>query len=514
MKNFKILMLALLLFPLAGCQDFLDQEPGNMITMDDAIETVEDCELYLVGVYSAFKNTGGIATYGTLAPELQTDLVNIIMGSSQTLASFHNWNFSSQASEISTVWSAYYTIISRANFCLEGIENVKTKVTQALAGQVTEAQKASLTAQMEKLDRYQAECCMARAYCRVELVKLYADAYDPANASTQLALPIWDKSEIGTPERTTMDKYYEAIMKDLTVAERLPKSLPDTIGFTLGAVRALQTRVHAYMQNWEQVIITATDLIENYGYTLLDACDEEDPLLSPYARMWSKDQGNEIIWKIGYSSTDETLGSLGAIFCGLNGSGLFFPEYMPSTKLLQLFTELDMRRSVFFDRRQMNYASNNVIIDALIKFPGNTSLNYTEGVNRYVNMPKVFRLSEIYLWRAEAYYHENQEGLANDDLNELKRNRILNYNNEVYTGERLLEQIKNERIRELCMEGHRLYDLKRYGEGFERKNQEGGIEASYSISVDMSNPRFTWPIPKKELDVPNSKMVGNASNLL
>lgn len=513
MKNFKILMLALL-FPFAGCQDFLDQEPGNMIIMDDAIKTVEDCELYLVGVYSAFKNTGGIASYGTLAPELQSDMVNIIMGSSQTLASFHNWNFSSQASEISTVWSAYYTIIFRANFCLEGIENVKTKVTQELSGQVSEAQKASLEAQLAKLERYQAECCMARAYCRVELVKLFADAYDPSNASTQLALPIWDKSEIGTPERTTMDKYYEAILKDLTIAERLPKSIPDTIGFTLGAVRALQTRVYAYMQNWEQVITTSTDLINNYGYTLLDARDEDDPLQSPYARMWLKDQGNEIIWKIGYSSTDETLGSLGAIFCGLNGSGLFYPEYMPSNKLLQLYSELDMRSFVFFQKRLMNYLSNNIQIDALVKFPGNTSLNYTEGVNRYVNMPKVFRLSEIYLWRAEAYYHLNQENMANGDLNELRGKRILHYTNEVYMGEKLFEQIKNERIRELCMEGHRLYDLKRYGEGFERKEQNGGVEASYSISVDVSNPRFTWPIPKKELDVPDSKMVGNASNRL
>ena len=512
MKNFKILLLALLL-PFAGCQDFLDQEPGNMLPMDEAIESVEDCEAFLVGVYSAFKNTGGIATYGTLAPELQSDLVNIVLGNSQTLSAFHNWSFTSQSSDISGVWSAYYTIIFRANYCLEGIEKVKTKITRELSGNISETKKKELNADMAKLERYQAECCMARAYCRVELVKLFADAYEPATASTQLALPIWDKSEVGTPERATMEKYYEAVLKDLKVAERLPKSIPDTIGFSLGAVRALQTRVYAYMENWGEVINTATDLIENYGYTLLDACDEDAPLQTPYGKMWSQDQGNEIIWKVGYSSTDETLGSLGAIFCGLNGSGYFYPDYMPSTKLLQLFIETDMRNQIFLQSKQTNY-SNSLRIDAFIKFPGNISLNYTEGVNRYVNMPKVFRLSEIYLWRAEAYYHQNDAGLANADLNELRKMRILNYTNESYSGDNLYLQIKNERIRELCMEGHRFYDLKRYHEGFDRKAQDGGVPASYSISVKASDPRFTWPIPKKELDVPNSKMVGNPSNLL
>lgn len=513
MKNIKILLLAFLL-PLAGCQNFLDEEPGNMLPMDDAIETVKDCEDFLVGVYSAFKNTGGVAMYGTLAPDLQTDLMNIVQGNSQNFASFHNWNFNSQNSEVSTIWSTYYTVIFRANYCLEGIEKVKTSVTEALAKATSEEKIAELESDLLKLERYQAECCMARAYCRVELVKLFADAYDPATASTQLALPVWDQSKVGTPARATMEKYYEAVLKDLKIAERLPKSVPDTIGFTLGAVRALQTRVYAYMENWPAVISTATDLINNYGYTLLDACDVDDPLRTPYAKMWSEDRGNEIIWKVGYSSTDENLGSLGALFCGLDGTGRFYPDYMPSTKLVQLYVQADMRSQIFLQKMTTQQNSVDIQLDAFTKYPGNTSLNYTEGVNRYVNMPKIFRLSEIYLWRAEAYYHENEPGLANADLNGLRRMRIVNYVDETHEGDKLWQQIKNERMRELCMEGHRLYDLKRYGEGFARKAQNGGVPASYSVSVEPSNPRFTWPIPKKELDVPNSQMVGNPSNQL
>lgn len=514
-KKFKILLFAFFL-PFVGCQNFLDEEPSNMLPMEGAIESVSDCESFLTGVYAALKNASGIAGSGTLAPDLQTDLMNQVLGNQLKMSAFHNWDFTSQDDGISGIWGAYYGVIFRVNFLLEGIEKVKTQITEKLQVAATDKDKEVLEEALAKLQDFQAQGCMARAFCRVELVKLFADAYDPAKASTQLALPLWNTPKIGTPERTTMDKYYKAVFDDLKVAETIRDGSPDNIYFTKGAARALETRVHVYMHNWKDAIISATDVIENYNYELLNAVDtaREPKLLStPYGKMWSEDSGNEIIWKIGYTAKDESLGSLGGIFYGLDGSGKFYPEYMPSKMLARIYPDGDARMGIFFEERATNYA-HEVNILAFRKYPGNKNLNYVAGVDRYINMPKVFRLSEIYLLRAEAYYHEGEVVLANNDLSELKQRRIAFYVGTSLTGDELYQEIKNERIRELCMEGHRLYDLKRYAEGFNREEIEGGVPAAFQIKVTPDDVRFTWPIPKHEMDVPHSQMVGNPSNRL
>lgn len=510
--KYKIILIAFL-FPFLGCQDFLEEVPTDRLPMETAIESVQDCKSFLNGVYSSFKNTAALAVSGTLGPELQTDLMALIQGNQQTLSSFHNWNFNSQSAEISALWQSYYMIIFRANYLLTGIEKVKTQLTEDLASVQTTAERDTINKNLGVLQDYRAQCCMARAFCRVELVKLFAGAYQPDQAATQLALPLWDKSEIGTPQRVSMEKYYAAVLEDLKVAATMPAGAPDNIYFTKGSVRALETRVHVYMHNWKAAISSATDVIKSYGYELLNAADTVGLLSTPYAKMWSEDKGNEIIWKIGYTSSEERLGSLGAIFYGIDQSGKFYPDYMPTGKLIKLYDKRDARFPILFMERTTSYTHGLTIL-AFRKYPGNQALNYNSNVDRCVNMPKVFRLSEIYLLRAEAYYHDRNEAGANDDLNDLKEKRIVGYLDQNLSGDALLQEIKNERIRELCMEGHRLYDLKRYGEGFAREDIEGGVPASNSIKVTPGDLRFIWPIPKRELDIPNSQMVGNPSNRL
>lgn len=509
MKSIEILLIALSL-SFCSCQDFLDSQPDYMLPVENAVETVEDCEAFRIGIYSVFMSTSGIAGGGTLMPDLQTDLTIQVLGNKQTFSFVHNWTFTSQTAELTGLWSMYYTVIFRANYLLSKLDGIKAKVSEELERTTIASDKEKLAGDLAKLEDIRSECCMARAYSRVELVKFFADAYDPVQAETQLALAIWDEPVTGTPARTTMRKYYEAVLKDLRIAYKMSNTKADDIYFSKGAVKALETRVHIYMHNWKEAIVSATEVIDNTNYQLLDAAGGQR---SAYAKMWKEDQGAEIIWKIGYSSKDEVLGSLGGIFCGLDGTGKFYPDYMPSDKLLSLYQGQDIRDSIFFQQKTTNYSSA-LVIQAFIKYPGNAALNYTEGVDRYVNMPKVFRLSEIYLLRAEAYYQDKQEGLANADLNALKDKRLADYLPVPLSGDKLYQEIKNERIRELCMEGHRLYDLKRYGEGFARKSQIGGVPASYNISVTPDNVRFTWPIPKQEMDVPNSQVVGNPSNSL
>ncbi len=74
----------------------------------------------------------------------------------------------------------------------------------------------------------------------------------------------------------------------------------------------------------------------------------------------------------------------------------------------------------------------------------------------------VFRISEIYLTRAEACSNiPEMESLALDDLNDLREARGLARLD--LSGEALKAEIAKQRRVELAYEGHRFFDLKRKG---------------------------------------------------
>ena len=86
------------------------------------------------------------------------------------------------------------------------------------------------------------------------------------------------------------------------------------------------------------------------------------------------------------------------------------------------------------------------------------------------------------------------------------------------TADNYLETIANERVRELYMEGFRLWDLKRWGklyrngEGFQREKQTSSLAEGSTLRVTMDNPLFVWPIPQHELESPGSNVEPNESN--
>ncbi|MGL4994114.1 MAG: RagB/SusD family nutrient uptake outer membrane protein [Bacteroidales bacterium] len=507
----KILMILATLFTLSSCDGFLDVEAETGIPEEEAIETIDDVRAFRVGIYSAFKNSGGIAYTSVLASEMQADLMLPVQGNTQSFAQEVNWTINSQNFSGSSVWESMYQGIARTNFLLSK--------TPALKAKLEELGTSSAKSQIEEIEQIEAECYFARAFARVELVKLFADAYDPAKASTQLALPIWNKHGIGTPKRETMEVYYNEVLADIEKASILTQGIStgkyaDEVYFTLGTVLSLKTRVHVYMQEWEKAIETATKVIEDFDYELADAKDATIYTNSSYYKMWKNDTSKEIIWKVAYINTEENLASLGGKLTEMATGLQQLPDFIPSNDYLNLYVANDIRRKIFFIDNVATDYSSGLVATLLSKYPGNPELN-NSSVERYVNMPKVFRLSEIYLLRAEAYSEINNSALSCADLTTLLSKRIDGTGYEVVaSGEELKRIIREERVRELGMEGHRLYDLKRYKQGFSRKSQTGTQPIASSLSISADNVRFTWPIPKHELDVPNSQMVGNESNNL
>ncbi|MBS7200227.1 MAG: RagB/SusD family nutrient uptake outer membrane protein, partial [Bacteroidales bacterium] len=127
----------------------------------------------------------------------------------------------------------------------------------------------------------------------------------------------------------------------------------------------------------------------------------------------------------------------------------------------------------------------------------------------------VWRTAELYLNRAEAYMEKYKAGaaecgqLAVNDLNKLRENRFTNYSNyTLSTADDLENLCKLERRRELFMEGHRWFDLRRYGMPRIEHTwvSENGQRTTYVLQE--KDPGYTLPISQDVLDR-NSKLVQN-----
>jgi len=114
-------------------------------------------------------------------------------------------------------------------------------------------------------------------------------------------------------------------------------------------------------------------------------------------------------------------------------------------------------------------SANSALIDDINKmyYIGvGTILNYG-GINtakwgNYYRVVSLIRLAEMYLIRAEANFEDPGADIGpnspTDDINEIR----LRANAPHYTSDVTREEIREERYLELCWEGHRLHDLKRW----------------------------------------------------
>ena len=90
---------------------------------------------------------------------------------------------------------------------------------------------------------------------------------------------------------------------------------------------------------------------------------------------------------------------------------------------------------------------------------------------------------------------DNFQG-GNQYLRLLRESRIRNYVHTTYTGEKLVEEIRLERRRELCFEGHRWFDLVRSGKAVEVMNQH--FTNFYNAYTSNSSPNVNNYYMKSE----------------
>lgn len=303
-------------------------------------------------------------------------------------------------------WRSYYHAIYIANYIIEHQE----EITDASA---------------KTINQLVGEAYMMRAYCHFLLVNLYAEPYTHCTPATTRGVPMMLEADVNAiPGSSSVETIYQQVLSDIAEAEqRLNVTKWDegeNYRFNTISAQALRARTYLYMGRWQEALTAAKAVIAAHG-------DLEDLNVSSALLPDSYQSAENIVALEQFSSNLSTV---------IN---------QPSNDFISLYRTGDQRKSKYFKRATSTTWT-------LLKSDGYCS----------------FRSAEAYLTAAEAAAQLNDLTGAVDLLKPLLQKRL---NATAYqetldlmtpmNQSQLLQEIYDERARELAFEGHRWYDLRR-----------------------------------------------------
>ncbi len=472
---------------LSSCE--LERFPYNKIERSQSFKTLKDAKSWDNGIYAYFRGR----QYGiyTMTQDMQADQLNATLAYGNRYGLVHKWTgFLADSYYIRDTWAGYYSGITNANVIIDGLSKMK------LEGE-----------EQAKLEQYLGDAYFVRAYYYHQLVLRWAKAYDPATATTDLGVPVVLVYDVNAlPSRATVQEVYEQILADIAEAKTRLAGItgePGATRFNIDVVTALEARVKFYMKDWAGAYQAATSLIDGGKYALINSEDE-------LRKMWVNDMPQEVIYQCFVQKPDE-LAKTNSEYLGFQPKeNNYSPSYIPEGWMIDLYEDADIRKAVYFANLPVVVDGQNYTdIKLMNKYPGNPEL-FTGANTNYQQAPKVFRVAEMYLIAAEAAAVSGN-GDALKYLNDLRMARGVAA--VASSGAQLLKDVKDERTRELAYEGFRLFDLKRWGEGFTRRNPQNVAplvpgEGFLSLSVPAGDDKFVWGLPSRDITV-NPNLVQN-----
>lgn len=503
-----LLAAALATVTLVSCD--MDKEPYDSLPDTEALQNPSNFEMAAVSLYSGLRSSIMGVFYN--APEIQSDNFHAVSGFSNTLGEMYRWTFNSQTLDFETIYGNYQTVISRANFIIDGYKKADLDNEKIYPPAATDYNPG-----LPAVEKAVGEAYFARAYCIFNLAQYFCAAYDEATAGNpdtgvSYRLDYAPSSDHSTyPERNTLAQTYQQIYDDLDEAARYitTSGARNNPYISIDAITALRARVALAQGNYELALQEA-DLIINSGTYSLAANETQLTELWQTSSTWQGKGGNETIFLLCMGSSSEIPLQTGDRYLPNSEGGV--PDYIPTQTLMDLYSDNDYRKNVYFRKIDIITNTGGVgSVYALNKYLDRGVLyqasGYTETA-RFAVEPRVFRFAEMYLIAAEAAAQSGDLTTAANRLNNLQKRRISRFTNKSYaTLEQFMAELMNERQRELVAEGSRLFDIKRWhiamkrGEAQQRDLCMLPGSGTTDMVVAADNNKLTWPIPKHEIDV-------------
>ena len=511
MKSVKYLtIIAIAGMALGSCKkSFLTLYPQGNLNTGNFYKTTSDFQQALVATYEPLRDAANVAFY---LEEMRADNTyfdyNTKDRGSQSTEEISYFLDDANDPEISTIWTADYNGIQRANVILD-------QITGATA--VPDSAKNAIRGEAEAL----------RAHYYFELVRLFGGVplylhQTTTNANAFVA-------------RSSVDSVYSQIVSDLTDAlgkVALPASFPGTGRVTKGMIATELGAVYLTQKQWSQastILQTVTTmgygLLANYGDVFTTANENsKEAIFEIQYKSGTDGQSSAFIYRF-IPATPQTLNILGVQYN--NNTNNYGGWNVPTQNVIGTYEPGDRRldASVAVTKGKLDgaqYFEPDSVVSVLSPAtPGEISKNF---IRKYYHLPYglidntdqdwyVYRYSDVLLMLAEALNEQGQGASALQYLNPVRERAGLGDVN-ITDQTTLRDTIAHERRVELAFENHRWFDLVRTGQAISVLTPYGATQmATYSYllpqSYQVTQNRLIYPIPFRENQVNPSGLPQN-----
>jgi len=430
-----------------GCKKLLEVKPQSSVTDEVFFKNESDFEPYVTGIYTYMRLFANNIVYGTERSEELVAALNSRFGVS--------WSQIITPSSGAINYNDWYKAIGHCNLLLKKIEGF------------------SFASNPDTRKKILAETYSLRAYFYFHLTRVIGDAPLMLAAVEDENVPLLPRSKAADVLKQVQSDLDLAIQNFTSMSNFSKTSYPSKYRFAYGSAMAL--KADAYLWNAKVLGGGDADLtaaaaaiteVEASGLTLnqdyknvtgVRAATNPEVALAAYF------QRDEAGGNYGVNALPYLTGVDGALNLdkipyaqtSANGQG----AYQISPKSRALFTNPDDKRIPYTWITEMQASGPK--ISWITKYPGNIYADGRVSDNDLI----IYRLSDIFLMKAEAFAGLNNIPLAIEYLNKVRQRAGTGvYSGSVAKGDVELE-ILNERGRELFFENKRWYDLVRFHKG-------------------------------------------------
>ncbi len=473
-------MIAVLLtgFMVTSCDKYLDIEPRQQISAETAISNGEDVQLLLISAYEGIKGTFGSNESGELwgggfnfASELLATTGDVSwVGSFEEQREYNRKAITTTNLMVKDDWIRAYEVINITNTVLGVLDVVEDA---------------------DEKQRIEGEAKGIRGMVYFELARFWGLPYEAGQTNDQPAVPLILSATVAAedvtfPTRATVEAVYAQAITDLGDAETMLHGFEGNDGYiSTYSASAYLSRIYLQQGKYEEAAQKADRVIQSGEYALV-----EDPLEA----FNNKGFVSEDVFAIRQTETSnhgESNGGLSTHYASLAGQGrgdveinsAFLDNFGPNDRRGGLMTETIPEVTQIDNVTEMYYIG--------IGSTNSGFINCAKYGDSRRNFP-VIRLAEMYLTRAEGNFEAGTSHGASplDDINTV---RARAKTNPLPSVDR--DAIRQERYLELCWEGLRLHDLKRW------KDSIG--EYPYNAG------NLILPIPEREMEANPENLVQN-----
>ena len=392
------------------------------------------------------------------------------------------------------IYQSYYEVILGANAVIDYIPNVVD----------TE----------DNINKVKAQAYALRGFYYFNLVNIFGKPYN--SDSTALGVPLKLQSGIEPSDdylkRKTVAEVYAQILSDLHTAEATYLELPeseqwsDNYRTSLPMVQLMLSRTYLYMERWEEAARYAKMVMDDKRFRLVDLNDVQFEDLNTdgqYVRTYLNMptyKCSETIWpygnvtdmfKWGYDYANTT--------SSISGQKMH-AYFQASESLLDSYLEWDLRLTHYIVKAPDGQGSEIPMAFGKV----NIGTTYYLPLTATGTFGRCLRLSEAYLNYAEAMAMLGGSGddEATAALNTLLEKRFDPEDFEEVefdSNSDLVQFVREERRRELCYEGHRWFDLRRWGMPAITHTWYDNESQSSDYTLQEGDPLYTIPIPDEAL---------------